>query len=50
MARLLDADERARVAPHAVAAAAPLTPEAMTGRLLALYDSLLRDCGGEPAA
>jgi UDP-glucose:(heptosyl)LPS alpha-1,3-glucosyltransferase len=50
MARLLDADERARVAPHAVAAVAPLTPEAMTGRLLALYDSLLRDCGGEPAA
>jgi UDP-glucose:(heptosyl)LPS alpha-1,3-glucosyltransferase len=50
MARLLDADERARVASHAVAAVAPLTPEAMTGRLLALYDSLLRDCGGEPAA
>ncbi len=50
MARLLDADERARVAARAVEAVAPLTPEAMAGRLLALYDALLRNIGTIPAA
>jgi UDP-glucose:(heptosyl)LPS alpha-1,3-glucosyltransferase len=40
MERLLDNDERGRVAARAVGAVAALTPDAMAQRLLELYDSL----------
>jgi UDP-glucose:(heptosyl)LPS alpha-1,3-glucosyltransferase len=40
MSALMEPDERARRATRAVEAVAPLTPEAMTDRLLALYASL----------
>lgn len=42
MTGLLDAGARARAGAGALAALRPLTPEAMAGELVALYDSLLR--------
>ena len=41
MRRLLDPQERGRIAMRAVAAVAALTPDAMSRRLLDLYQSLL---------
>ena len=41
MTGLLDAAVRARASARALAAMAPLTPEAMAGELVALYDGLL---------
>jgi UDP-glucose:(heptosyl)LPS alpha-1,3-glucosyltransferase len=38
---LLDPHERGRRAAHAIEAVAPLTPDAMSGRLLELYSTLL---------
>jgi len=41
MNHLLAADVRARARANALAAMAPLTPETMAQRLIALYESLL---------
>jgi hypothetical protein len=41
MTGLTDAGARARASVGALAAMAPLTPEAMAGELVALYDGLL---------